>query len=291
MKRSSFSRLAATLLLSGSLLLQSAHAGDKTIVISQTIDLSGPNGAMGRDYVAGIATCFDAINAQGGLNGKRIKYVVQDDHGDPQLAAKLVGEVAERSDYVLGGIGDDNTQAVLNNPTFRQSNHLLFAPLSNPGKETEGRALIWRPSQQLEIDYIFAWFEKLGIRQIGLAYQEERVNRNLLEYVKQNLQKRGLTLVGVAHVQKNQADTEREAQALAAKRPGLVISLSDSIGTGLFLRAFRKHAERTFVAGTSLINLPTLSEIAGIQSTEWTVFSQVVPNPGGTSTPLQNIWR
>lgn len=291
MKSFSFLRkLAPALVLATAALLpQPAVAGDKTITISQVIDLSGPNGSTGRDYVAGITTYFDTLNVQGGLNGRRIQYQVQDDKGDPQLAAKLAGEAAEKSDYMLGGIGLESTGAILANPQFKQSGHVLFAPLASPGKDAgNNRAFYWRPAQEQEIDYIFAWFEKLGIRKVGIAYQDAQLNKSLMQYVQQAVAKRGLSLVGSARIMRNPLETEKEAQKLAQAEPNIVISLADSISTGLFLREFRKHAERTFVAGTSLINLPTLSEIAGVKATEWTVFSQVVPNPSATSSLLQN---
>jgi hypothetical protein len=44
---------------------------------------------------------------------------------------------------------------------------------------------------------------------------------------------------------------------------------------------------RSFVAGTSLINLEMLAEVAGPKSLEWTIFSQVVPNPLGKKSIAQ----
>jgi hypothetical protein len=66
-----------------------------------------------------------------------------------------------------------------------------------------------------------------------------------------------------------------------------VIVIGDTIGTALFLKEFRKSAPQTFVAGTSLTNLETLRELAGLRAVEWTVFSQVVPNPNNSKTALQ----
>lgn len=280
-------RLACTALASAAL-LNLAAAGEKTVVIAQAIDLSGPNGSTGRDYVAGITTYFDSVNMQGGLQGKRIQYLVQDDKGDPALSAKLAGELSDKADFMLGGIGNDSTQAVLANPNFKQSGHILFAPLANATREMASRALFWRPNQEIEIDYIFSWFEKLGIRNVGIVYQDGSINRNMMQYIQQMIAKRGLHLTGTVRMQKNPQDSEKEILQLTTNNPNLVISLADSIGTGLFLRQFRKHAERTFVAGTSLINLPTLTEVAGAKATEWTVFSQVVPNPSMATSSLQS---
>jgi hypothetical protein len=67
----------------------------------------------------------------------------------------------------------------------------------------------------------------------------------------------------------------------------LVISIGDTVDSAQFLRAFRTYDAATFVAGTSLVNLTTLSEIAGARATEFTVFSQVVPNPASTVSALQ----
>jgi ABC-type branched-subunit amino acid transport system substrate-binding protein len=74
---------------------------------------------------------------------------------------------------------------------------------------------------------------------------------------------------------------------LAATKPGFVIVLADTIGTALFLKEFRKYEQKTFVAGTSLINLATLRELAGLKAVEWTVFSQVVPNPNASTSLIQ----
>ncbi len=288
MKPSRFLAGMLASLAAATLFVSSALANDKTLFIGHAIDLSGPNGSIGRDYVAGITTYFDSINKAGGFNGRKIQYVVQDDKGDPALSAKMAGELAEKADFMLGGIGNDTANAVVANPSFKQSGQMLFAPLASPSRELSQRALFWRPSQEQEIDYIFSWFEKLGIRKVGIAYQEGNSNLALLHYVKQAVLKRGITLTGSAKVGKNPQDNEREAMDLAKTGPNMVISLADSIGTGLFLKQFRKHAERVFVAGTSLINLPTISEIAGSKATEWTVFSQVVPNPSATTSVLQN---
>src|SRR5438105_4720807 len=81
------------------------QAGNDTIVIGQAIDLSSPNADIGRDYVAGIKTHFDSINATGGINGKRVQYIVRDDQGSPEIASRQITELIERDhiDYVIGG--------------------------------------------------------------------------------------------------------------------------------------------------------------------------------------------
>lgn len=266
-----------------------SHAADNSIVIGQAIDLSGPNGSSGRDYVAGIKTYFDSLNSAGGINGKQIQYIVHDDQGQPETAAKAIAELIgkNQADYLFGGIGDDVTKAVMEVPAFKRSNQILFAPLSGSEQLDRSRVVYWRPSYTREIDYLFAHFTKLGAATIGIAYQEsassQETYRNLINRIAQNRLKLG----GTIQINGNTAPPSKEIARFAAARPHFVIVIADTIGTGLFLKAFRKLDSQTFVAGTSLINLSTLQELAGPEAIEWTVFSQVVPNPASGASMLQ----
>lgn len=274
------------------LLGASLHAGAaNNIVIGQAIDLSGPNGSIGRDYVAGIKTYFDTINAAGGINGKRVHYIVRDDQGQTSLSVNAVSELIEREqvDYLFGGVGDSITQAVLDAPAFKRSGLILFAPLAGvrPGNTT--RVLFWRPSYQKEIRHLFTHFGRLGIKDVGIIYQESAANQEAYRSLTAEIQERGMKLTGIARIKGNDSavEMEMEAKRLALSKPGFVIAIADTIGTALFLKEFRNYAPQTFIASTSLINLGTLRELAGAKAVEWTVFSQVVPNPNSGASLIQ----
>jgi branched-chain amino acid transport system substrate-binding protein len=280
---------AAVVLCTALLAPVSTFAAEKAIVVGQAIDLSGPNGSIGRDYVAGITTYFDSLNVRGGINGRKIAYIVRDDHGDPAESARLAAELIrqDRSDYLLGAIGPEANRAIVAAPAFADSRHVLFAPLSDSSAGGRARVLYWRPNMESEYKYILAYFDKLGIRDIGVAVQDNTANRAAFAFVTAEAKRRGLRLAGVAQIGGKPAELETEAQKLGASGAKLVVTVADTIGSAQFLRAFRKYSPATFVAGTSLTNLTTLREIAGARATEYTVFSQVVPNPESSATPLQ----
>lgn len=263
-----------------------AAAGNHSLIVGQSIDLSGPNGGIGRDYVAGIRTAFDAINAAGGIGGKRVIYMVRDDAGEPETAKKLVSELIEHDhvDYLFGSVGDATTLATLNTPAFKRSGLTLFAPLSNT---ESARVHYWRPSYQQEVRYLLGYFEKLGIKRVGLAVQQSSMTPAALEDLLETLHKRGMTVTGHVTVGANGPAMASAAKKLADSQPGFVVMIADTIGSAFFLKEFRRLDAKTFVAGTSLINLVTLREIAGMNAVDWTVFSQVVPNPAGSTSALQ----
>ncbi len=268
--------------------LQHAAAAAPPIVVGQAIDLSGPNGSIGRDYVAGISTYFDSLNARGGINGRKITYVVSDDRGLPAETARIVDNLVKegRADYLLGAIGAEATDATLASPAFAESRHVLFAPLA-PGSIAQPRILYWRPSIESEFLFLLVYFEKLGIKDIGIALQDTPQYSKSFQFLAGEMRKRRLNMVGLARVSSNDAALQGAAERLAAAGAKLVITIGDTFASARFLKAFRRHDPSTFVAGTSLTNLTTLSEIAGARATEFTVFSQVVPNPASTLSVLQ----
>jgi ABC-type branched-subunit amino acid transport system substrate-binding protein len=268
---------------------QPAKAAGDTIVVGQSIDLSGPNGAIGRDYVAGIKTYFDALNSSGGINGKKIYYVVRDDTGKPDLAVKSVEDLIERdqADYLIGGIGDEVTQAVADSSALKRSGQILFAPLASSTHIHGSRVMFWRPSYRQELRYIFSYFGKLGMKDIGIVYQDNSDNREPYNDLINETRVQGLRLAGVARITSSSAQVAAEAARLAKAKPGFVVVIADTIGTGLFLKEFRQHDRQTFVAGTSLTNLSMLRELAGDKAVEWTMFSQVVPSPNSATSMIQ----
>lgn len=267
----------------------SSQARENAIVIGQAIDLSSANGSVGRDYVAGIKTYFDSLNAAGGVNGRRIEYIVRDDRAQPEVAAKEVSELIERAhaEIILGGIGDAVTQAVTDTPAFKRNGMTLFAPLASGINHNDARVVFWRPSYQQEIQYLLSYFGKLGIKNVGILYQESSLYRNAYEGLVAEINKRGMTITGTARITSVGSDLEAETRRLAASKPGFVLTIGDTITTGLFLKKFRAYSAQTIVAGDSLINLSTLRELAGPNAVEWTVFSQVVPNPLASRSSLQ----
>lgn len=266
-----------------------ANAATDAIVIGQAIDLSGPNADLGRDYVAGIKTYFDVLNAKGGMNGRRIQYLVRDDHGQADLAVKEVAELITQAHvaYLFGGVGDDVIRAVLDSAEFKRSGLTLYAPLADADYQKDAKVLFWRPSYQQEIRHIFSHFDKLGVKNAGIAYQESAATTDAYRRLTDQMQENGIKLSGTVHLSNNGAQMRSETSQLANAKPGFVIMIADAVNASAFLKEFRKLAPQTFVAGSSLTNLTTLRQLAGVKAVEWTVFSQVVPNPNIGSSAIQ----
>jgi branched-chain amino acid transport system substrate-binding protein len=99
----------------------SGPAGD-TIKVGVYGDLTGQTSSFGQSTKNGIELAVDEINAAGGVGGKKIQLIVEDDQGRPEQAKTVVSKL----------INQDKVQAVLGE--VASTNSLAAAPVAQEGK-------------------------------------------------------------------------------------------------------------------------------------------------------------
>jgi branched-chain amino acid transport system substrate-binding protein len=124
---------AVSVLLGGASL--SAHAqsqgvSSNEILIGSIQDLSGPLAGFSKMAAAGMQMRADEINAKGGINGRKLKVIVEDSAYNPtkavQVAQKLVNQ--DKVFVVAGTIGTVVNNAAM--PVQFEKNVMNFAPLT-----------------------------------------------------------------------------------------------------------------------------------------------------------------
>jgi ABC-type branched-subunit amino acid transport system substrate-binding protein len=78
------------------------------IRVGMTTPLSGPLQALGKNALAGIEAYFHHVNENGGINGQKLRLIVEDDGYEPQLAAPNMRKLIEQ-DQVVAVIGNVGT--------------------------------------------------------------------------------------------------------------------------------------------------------------------------------------
>lgn len=114
-----------------------------TIKIGYFGDLSGPTFNFGQSGINGVLMAADNINQAGGINGRRIDIVIQDDKGSPEEAARLTAKLIDQDKVVaiIGGGTSGNSRAAA--PRAQSSHVPLISPSSTD------------PAVTLVGDYIF----------------------------------------------------------------------------------------------------------------------------------------
>ncbi|GAA0210364.1 ABC transporter substrate-binding protein [Saccharothrix mutabilis subsp. mutabilis] len=104
--------------LAASALAGCGSGGDDTIKIGAIAGLTGQ--FITAEVVKTAQQVFDDANEKGGVNGKKIEYVVKDDAGNPQRAAQVARELADAGVVAMAGSASF-TDCDVNDAFYRQA--------------------------------------------------------------------------------------------------------------------------------------------------------------------------
>ena len=96
--------------------------------------LTGDQASFGNATVQGVKLAADEINAAGGVLGRKIKLVIEDDQGRPEQAASVVTKLIT-NDNVIAVIGENSSSNSLAAAPICQSSKVpMISPSSGPAR-------------------------------------------------------------------------------------------------------------------------------------------------------------
>jgi branched-chain amino acid transport system substrate-binding protein len=120
--------LLTTLALSATLASAQQGVSKTEITLGSIQDLSGPIAGFGKQARLGMMLRVDEINEQGGINGRKIKLIVEDSAYDPKKAVlaaqKLVNQ--DKIFMMVGHIGTAQNLAAM--PVQFEKTSSTFSP-------------------------------------------------------------------------------------------------------------------------------------------------------------------
>ena len=168
--------LAALALTAGCALAQQGVSKTE-VTIGSIQDLSGPAVSLGKQARLGMMLRVDEINEQGGINGRKLKLIVEDSGYDPKkaflAAQKLVNQ--DKIFMMVGHIGTAHNLAAM--PVQFEKNVVNFFPL------TAAREM-YEPLHRLKYAFSVTYFDQIrktapklvkekGIKKVCTLYQDD----------------------------------------------------------------------------------------------------------------------
>ncbi len=151
----------------GAALLGGAAAAQDTIKIGVTQPLTGPFAASGNYVAQGAKIAEEEINKAGGVLGKKIQLIVEDNKSNPTeavaTAEKLI--VRDKVPVMMGAWSSTLTLAVM--PKLEEYKVPMLVETSSSGKiTTSGNPYIFRisPTSQMEAKAFTPLFKKMNIK-------------------------------------------------------------------------------------------------------------------------------
>ncbi len=169
------------------------------ITLGSIQDLSGPIAGFGKQARLGMLLRVDEINEQGGINGRKLRIIVEDSAYDPKKAVlaaqKLVNQ--DKVFMMLGHIGTAQNLAAM--PVQFEKNVVNFFPI------TAAREM-YEPFHKLKYSFAATYFDQMrnavpkvakdkGAKKVCTMYQDDEFGLEVLRGAEAGLKTIGMDFV------------------------------------------------------------------------------------------------
>ena len=200
---------------------EKGSASQSPIVIGLVTEVTGPQASTGDNQINGLKLAIDEQNEKGGVNGRQIKLVIEDDASTPPGAVNAYNKiVAEQKPAAIVIPNFANFDMAIE-PAIRKAEIPAITGASGPGVTAAGNPWIFRVRTndvvmgQLAAEYAV---NELGAKKVGIIYVTGEMGAGASKVVKDNLEKLGVTPVGVESY--NPDDKDVTAQLLNLQKAG-----------------------------------------------------------------------
>ncbi len=268
----------------------SAETGvsDNTIVVGQSVPLSGPSQELGAEMKLGVQAYFDQINAQGGVNGRRLELKTLDDGYEPDRAAANTRQLLEKDGAfaLLGYIGTATSVAALQVSNPAKVPFVGAFTGSDALRSPTGRYVFnIRASYAEEAEKIVEQFTALNVSRIAVVYQNDGFGKAVLTGVEKAMAKRNLKLLGTATVERNTLNVGPSVKALAPLKPDMVIMALPYKAAAAMINATRAEGMAPQFYTVSFVGPMALAKELGTNGAGVGV-TQVAPFPWSINAPV-----
>lgn len=276
------------LVLTSSLSLAENGVTDKEILIGQFAATSGPAALLGQRMRAGMLAQFNAVNAQGGIEGRKIKLLTRDDGYEPAKAVLAVKALIEEDKVfaLAGSVGTPTGVAAL--PVVIEAKIPLIGMFTGAQalREPFHREVFHvRASYFDETETVIQHLTTLGTKKIAVFYQNDGYGKAGLEGVERALAKRQLKPVGTATVERNSVEVGAALTNILKVAPDAVVQISAYKSSAEFIKQARAKGYGGQFFNVSFVGSKALADELGNVG-QGVVISQVVPFPFTPKTPI-----
>jgi len=239
---------------------------DTEVVVGSWGPQDGPAGAYGA-IDRTLDAYFKMINDQGGINGRKIRFIYENDSYQPAKTVAAVKKLVEEDKVfaLCGGLGTAHNAAVMDYLVSNNVPHVwpatgttaLAVPLK---KNIYAVQLNYTTEATLATQYAL---DTMGTKKIAVFYQNDAFGKEGLDAVQAELKKRGLpAATGVSY---ETADTNFSAQALKLQTTGAdtVILYAVPKPGGSIIAEMGKIGYAPKLLSSSVINDPSIFQLAG----------------------------
>ena len=259
--------------LSGNLSAGEVGVTDTEIVVGCHTDLSGPAASWGAPWKEGFEMRVRELNDTGGVHGRRIRLVVEDNGYEPKKAIMATNKMInwDKVFVFIGNMGSPTagaTKAIISRKKIPQifpgsSASLFFEPLD---RYSFGG---WVPYYDQARAVIKYFHEEKGYGKFGLLYQDDEMGSIMMKGFKDQLKVYNLGLVAAESYKRGATDFSAQIARLKKADADIVLLATVVRETVGALKEAKKIGWKVPMVGLSPAQtkfVPTLAKEAGFSA-------------------------
>jgi ABC-type branched-subunit amino acid transport system substrate-binding protein len=268
-----------------------AKAHTKDIIVGQSIAATGAMASAGIPLRLGAQVCFDMVNASGGINGQKIRFISKDDNYKVEETLRIVKELIDKDEAVVivGESGTANYEALLNEKVLEKGNIAVVGPRTGATslRQPFNPYLFHiRASYAQEVDKAIEYYSTIGLKKIGIVYQNDAFGEDGLTAAKVALKRIGLEPAFLATYERNSTKVEPAVKEALAASPQAILLLTTIAPTGAFVKLFREAGGTAQLLTLSVNDPNTIIKAIGIKNASGLIITTVFPSPSRNDYPI-----
>ncbi len=259
--------LAAALFLCVALGAAAAAPAGDPVRIGFFMSMTGRDASFGEASLDGARVAVDELNAAGGVLGRPVELVVEDDRSLAGESATAVKKLISR-DHVVALVGECSSARTLEAAAVSQASGIpLVSPASTSPRVTQVGDAVFRvcfiDSFQGEVMATFAR-RRLGLRRAALLVDSTApYSVGLADYFARTFAALGGEVVATQRYSGTDTDFRAQLTAIRGARPDALFLPGYYVAAGLVARQARDLGLRATLLGGDGFEAPQLLEIGG----------------------------
>jgi branched-chain amino acid transport system substrate-binding protein len=262
-----------------------SQSGD--ILIGMSLPLSGFNAAAGQEGLTAAKAAIAMVNAEGGIQGRKLSIVALDDEFNPAKAAENAKTLEAQGVVALFNCwGTASCSAMM--PVIKEKQLPMVSGIAGGGpmRTEPGRyAFNVRPTTADEIAKMVTQMRTIGQNRIAVIYQDDPFGKSGQVAAQAVFQKASLKAAGeiaIARDGSNAAAAVKQLQQSDAN--GAIVVASPQATVALISQARKNGVAIQFYNLAAQANRKLITDLGS--HTYGVVFTTLVPSPWKTSLPV-----
>lgn len=237
----------------------------EVIKIGAILPLTGDLGVYGQNDKMGIDLAVEKANIEGGINGKKIEMIYEDNHGEAKQAISALQKLKEQGIFII--IDDAVSTITLSMVPVATTNKMVIISTGATNPQLSGSSpyffRIWNSDAEEGIFAAKFIIQELGVSKTLIIYVNNDYGKGLAEVFKKQFEKLGGKITGEIAFDikaKNFRDIITKAKNIPSEIIYLVGYASE---TGIIVKQMREQEIKTRIVGTVATEDAKFIELAG----------------------------